>query len=107
MLVEQRTYTTVAGKINDYLALYEAEGMAIQKRILQRMVGYYRTEIGPLNQVVHMWAYQDLNERAERRGQLAADKGWQAYAEKMRPLLITMESKILVPAPFFKPQWNS
>ena len=39
MLVEQRTYTTVAGRINDYLALYEAEGLAIQKPILGRMVG--------------------------------------------------------------------
>ena len=70
------------------------------------MVGYYRTEIGPLNQVVHMWAYKDLNERGERRAKLMADKGWQAYIEKMRPLLVTMESKILVPAPFFTPQWN-
>lgn len=106
MLVEQRTYTTQAGKINDYLALYEAEGLAIQKPILGRMVGYYRTEIGPLNQVIHMWAYKDLNERAERRAKLMADKGWQAYVAKMRPLLATMESKILVAAPFFTPQWN-
>jgi len=28
-------------------------------------VGYYTTETGPLNQIVHLWAYQDLNERAE------------------------------------------
>ena len=106
MLVEQRTYTTVAGRINDYLALYEAEGLAIQKPILGRMVGYYRTELGPLNQVVHMWAYKDLNERGERRAKLMADKGWQAYIEKMRALPVTVEFKLLVPAPFFTPQWN-
>ena len=79
MIVEQRTYTAIPGKWRDYLALYQAEGLQIQQRILGRMVGYYTTETGPLNQIIHMWAYTDLNERAERRAQLAADPQWQAY----------------------------
>ncbi|MCK9511128.1 MAG: NIPSNAP family protein [Pigmentiphaga sp.] len=106
MLVEQRTYTTVPGKWRDYLALYEAEGMAIQQRILGRMVGYYTSEIGELNQIVHMWAYQDLNERAERRAALMADPQWLAYVAKMMPLLVRQESRILTPARFFKPMWQ-
>src|SRR5947207_2324738 len=44
MLVEQRTYTTHPGKVRDYLALYEAEGLPIQRRLLGRMVGYYPGE---------------------------------------------------------------
>ena len=80
MIVEQRTYTAIPGKWRDYLALYQAEGLQIQQRILGRMVGYYTTETGPLNQIIHMWAYTDLNERAERRAQLAADPQWQAYS---------------------------
>lgn len=106
MLVEMRTYTTWPGKWRDYLALYEAEGLQIQKRILGRMVGYYRTETGALNQVVHMWAYQDMNEREERRARLMADPGWQSYIQKMFPLLQSQESKILLPAAFFSPQWQ-
>lgn len=106
MLVEQRTYTTHPGKWRDYLALYEAEGLAIQQRILGRMVGYYTAEIGELNQIVHMWAYTDLNERAERRAALMADPQWLSYVQRMLPLLVKQESKILTPAPFFKPQWQ-
>jgi len=105
MIVEMRSYTLQPATAPDYLALYEAEGMAIQKPILGRMVGYYSTEIGPLNQIVHMWAYEDLNERAVKRAKLAADPGWQAYVKKMRPLLVTQESKILNPAPFFTPKF--
>jgi hypothetical protein len=41
MLVEMRTYSTVPGKWREYLALFEAEGLPIQQRILGRMVGYY------------------------------------------------------------------
>jgi hypothetical protein len=106
MLVEMRTYTTWPGKWRDYLSLYEAEGLQIQKRILGRMVGYYRTEAGALNQVVHMWAYRDMKERQERRAELMADPGWQSYVAKMLSLLQAQESKILVPAAFFSPQWQ-
>ena len=106
MIIEQRTYTALPGKWRDYLALYQAEGLAIQHRILGRMVGYYTTETGPLNQIVHLWAYQDLSERAELRTQLAADPDWQKYVAKMLPLLQSQESKFLNPAPFFTPMWN-
>lgn len=106
MLVEERTYTTHPGKWRDYLRLYEAEGLEPQKRILGRMVGYYTTEIGELNQVVHLWAYQDLKERSERRAQLLADPAFAAYVQKMLPLLQKQESRILRPTSFFTPVWQ-
>lgn len=106
MLVEQRTYTTHPGKWRDYLALYEAEGLEIQRRILGRMVGYYTVEIGALNQIVHMWAYQDMAEREARRATLMADPGWLSYVKKMMPLLVQQESKLLKPTSFFRPTWD-
>jgi hypothetical protein len=107
MLVELRTYTTHPGKLRDYLALYESEGLDIQRRILGRLVGYYRSEIGELNQVVHLWAYTDLLEREKRRASLLADPGFKAYVHKMLPLLVSQESRILAPAPFFTPTWQT
>jgi hypothetical protein len=106
MLVEMRTYTIHPGKIGDYLRLYENEGMKVQKSILGRMVGYYRTEIGTLNQVVHLWAYEDFADRDRRRATLLADATWTAYLPKMLPLLISQESTLLFPAPFFTPAWQ-
>lgn len=106
MLIEQRTYTTHPGKWRAYLALYEAQGLEIQRRILGRLAGYYFTECGELNQIVHMWAYEDMNERSKRRALLMQDPGWLAYVAEMMPLLQKQESKILMPAPFFIPQWQ-
>jgi hypothetical protein len=100
MIVEERIYTLEAGKVGEYLRLYEEEGLAIQTRILPKLVGYFSTEFGPLNQVVHLWAYESLDQRAERRAELMADPGWQAYVAKIRPLLVRMENKLLIPAPF-------
>ena len=98
MIVEERIYTLYAGKAPAYLKLYESEGMAIQKPILGRMVGYYGTEFGPLNQVVHLWAYEDLADRPQRRARLAADERWQAYLAKIRPLILEQQTRILKPA---------
>ena len=107
MIVEERTYTTHPGQWRAYLALYESEGMAIQKRILGRMVGYYYSDIGELNQIVHLWAYKDLNERAERRTRLMEDPAFISYVAKMIPMLQGQSSRILRPAAFFQPQWQS
>jgi hypothetical protein len=100
MIVEERIYTLFVGKAPEYLDLYEREGLPIQTRILPRMIGYFTTEIGPLNTIVHMWGYADLAERTEKRAQLGADPGWKAYVGKVRPLIQSQETRILVPAPF-------
>src|SRR3990170_8033507 len=100
MIVEERIYTLEVGKVPEYLRLYQEEGLAIQTRILPRLVGYFHTEIGTLNQVVHLWAYEDLEERARKRAELLADEDWKAYIAKVRPLILHQENRILVPASF-------
>lgn len=57
MIVEQRTYTLHPGALPELLDTYEREGMAVHRRILGNMIGYFYTEIGPLNQIVHLWGY--------------------------------------------------
>ena len=79
MIVEERIYTLQVGAAPEYVRLYQEEGLAIQEPILGHLVGYYTTEIGPLNQVVHLWAYQDLEDRRERRARLVADERWKEY----------------------------
>jgi hypothetical protein len=49
-----------------------------------------------------MWGYESLDDRFERRKLLQASPIWQAYAQKMRPLVVNVENKLLVPAPFFE-----
>jgi hypothetical protein len=100
MIVEERIYTLYPGKVPEFVRLYKAEGMAIQTRILGRMVGWFTSEIGPLNQIVHMWGYDSFEERLRRRAEMAADPGWQAYVAKVQPLLLHMENKILIPTEF-------
>ena len=74
--------------------------MEIQTKHLPQMVGYFSTEIGPLNQIVHMWGYADLNERARCRAALYADPAWQAVLTRLLEMIEAMDTRILVPAAF-------
>jgi len=82
MIVDQRTYTIQIGKLRDFLALYAAEGLPVQAEHLGPPLGYYTTEVGDVNQVVHLWQYQDMADRERRRAALEADPRWLAYRRK-------------------------
>ena len=100
MIYEVRTYRLKTGAVLAYLRLIEEEGIAIQKGHLGRLVGYFFSEIGPLNEIVHIWAYEDLADRERRREALAADPRWQAVLPRIQSHIETMENKIMKPAPF-------
>ncbi|MFG1212067.1 NIPSNAP family protein [Xanthobacter flavus] len=101
MIVEERMYVLhTEVNIADYMAIYTSEGLPLQREILGGFLGYFTTEIGTQNQLVHFWAYADLEERRKRREKLAAQPGWQACLVKIRPMIMTMENRILVPTAF-------
>lgn len=101
MYVEERTYTLKPGTVPEYLKHYQNEGLAVQLKHLPYMVGYYFTEVGTLNCVVHMWAYESLDDRDKRRAGMQADAAWQAYVSKIRPLMERQETRLMKCAPFF------
>jgi hypothetical protein len=82
MIVDMRTYTMVPGRLKAFLALYEAEGLPVQLRHLGKPIGYFTTEIGTQNQVVHLWGYESMADREQRRNAMEADPAWAAYRQK-------------------------
>ena len=100
MIVEMRTYVLHPGQQGNFLALMENEGIAIERRILGHMLGFYTSEIGTLNHIVHLWRYDSFEDRQQRRAKLAADPEWTGFVPKVLPLIRDMENRILNPAPF-------
>jgi hypothetical protein len=94
---ELRWYRTQVGKAGEWLAHYTAILPVREK--YSKNVGLWQTEMGPLNEVVHLWAYRDLNHRAAVRAQALQDPEWQAFLAKATPFLLEMKSIILNPAP--------
>ena len=101
MYIEERMYRLKIGAVPEYCKLYQELAMHVQLRHLPHMLGYYYTEVGDLNMMVHMWAYDSLDQREKCRAALQADPDWQAYLAKCRPLMETQETRIMKAAPFF------
>ncbi len=94
---ELRWYRAHVGKAGEWIQLFK-EVMPTREKYMRR-VGLWQTEIAQLNEVVHMWVYRDLNERAAARGKLAQDPAWQSFLPKSAPLLAHMQAIVLYPSP--------
>lgn len=99
MVVDYRAYTFKPGTIPEFLEMFEKEGLAVQKRILGNFLGIYRTEVGNINEVIHMWGYESLAERERRRALLYQDPEFMAYVVKARALITGQDVRILVKSP--------
>lgn len=98
MITELRTYTLAFGTTAQYFDLYREFGQASQWRILGDPIGYYTTEVGALNQVVHLWCYSSFEDRMARRAALWREAAWLEFIEAVKPIIIAQESRIMLPA---------
>jgi hypothetical protein len=102
-IIDYRTYTAHPGKLAALLQVYESDALPLQTKYLGNCLGWFMSDIGPQNEVVHMWGYSDLNDRNTRRAAMQADPAWSSYLPKGTSFLLNMENAILRPCPFFKP----
>lgn len=94
--VEMREYDLITGAVPRFLDAYRVHGYAIQRLHLGDPVGWYTTEVGELNQIVHLWRYESFEDRSTRRSRLMDDPGWLAYVAIIDPLLIAQRSRIML-----------
>ena len=80
MIIEHRTYTLPHGGMDAYLARYRELALPLQMRHLGRLLGFFVSDIGTLNQVLHIWAYDSMADReaAARAGGRSGLAGIQA-----------------------------
>jgi hypothetical protein len=100
MIVEQRDYHVITGKLPELVTLYETEGIELQKNYLGTLVGVFTTDVGALSTYTTIWAYASYAEREERRAKLQADDAWKAFLGRIQPLIHTQQNRILVPTSF-------
>ena len=96
MLYELRTYTLKPGTQADMIKASSTISLGIRGDNYGKLEGYWSTEIGPLNQVMHMWSYSDFAERARLRGELAKNPRWTSeYLPLIHPLLVRQDVRLL------------
>ena len=65
-----------------------------QRRKYSELAAFWHTEIGPLNQIIHVWGYQDLEERGRIRAAAVKDGAW---PPAIGEFIVGMRSEIMIP----------
>jgi len=102
-LYELRMYTLRVGTMAEAVKLYQEVGFpALQKgNHDKKLVGYFQADTGTINQLVHLWRFDDDADRRAHWAAVYANTDFvEGFAVKLRPLLMTQEVKLLREAPW-------
>ena len=98
MIYEFRTYTLHPRTLPEFIKRF---GDALERRLAySKLAAFWYTEIGPLNQVIHVWPYENALERSRIRAQAVKDGAW---PPKLSEFIAEMKSELLEPLSFSPP----
>jgi hypothetical protein len=100
MIYEVRTYTLKPGSTAEFESRFEKRHPYREKH--SKLGAFWHSDIGPLNQVIHVWEYNDLNHRATAREAANKDRDLQRIPGG-REFVVEQQSEIVTPAPFMRP----
>ena len=102
MIIEMRTYLLKPAKLKKFLYIYDKEIRETHVSILGNQIGFFYTEFGDLNKVVHLYGYESFEDRNKRRAILAKNKDFLNYLTKVEDIIVHMKNEILLPTEFSK-----
>ena len=97
MIYEVRTYTLRTGAVAEFEERFAKRQPLREKH--SKLGAFWHTDFGPLNQVVHAWPYENLQQRTAVREAMAKDAAL-AQLPGGRDLIVAQEADIMIPAPF-------
>lgn len=100
MIVDHRIYSLRPGTLQTFVDLFERDGLPLYSHYCGKLLGYYVSEGGELNQVIHLWAYESVEDREQRRATLYLDTRWTDFLEAALPYVVRQESRLLKPTRF-------
>ena len=100
MIYELRTYPLKMGGVPEYLEIAKTKLLPILSEHGIKPVGFWSTEIGTLNEVVHLWPFEDLNDRQQKWAKWKEDPRRIEIMAKLGQLIMSQSNKILTPTEF-------
>ncbi|HUB12344.1 MAG TPA: NIPSNAP family protein [Acetobacteraceae bacterium] len=98
MIIEMRTYTLQPGTLAEVEKRFGASLPAREKH--SKLAAFWHSEVGPLNQIIHVWAYDSFEQRAAIRAAAQKEEGW---PPPIREFVVAQQSEVFHPAPFSPP----
>jgi hypothetical protein len=94
-LVDHRIYTIRLRKMPEFLDVFNRLAMPILMQTLGTPLGFYVSHVGPLNQFVHLWGYDDLADYERRCLARDTHPDFGAYFQASEHLITAQESRLI------------
>ena len=101
MIIEYRAYTMKVGNLNKFYQAQIDRGFdgVMAPLMRESLIGYFITISGPVEQVIHLYSFENLEEWRDRYDKIYSIDELQNYFYMVRPLIQAQENTFLVPAP--------
>ena len=94
-LVDHRIYTIRLRKMPEFLDVFNRMALPALVQTLGHPVGFYVSQVGPLNQFVHLWGYDSLADYEERCRARDAHPDFAAYLSASEHLIVAQENRLI------------
>ena len=103
MIYDFREYTLLPGKTTEYMAAVREVALGIRQKYGVKLAGWYYSDVGELNKVVHIWAFRDHAHMKEAKAQVSADPDWSGkYLPRVHGLIQSQKTYLML-SPDFAP----
>ncbi|MEQ6289168.1 NIPSNAP family protein [Vogesella sp. GCM10023246] len=94
-LLDHRIYTIYPRKMGEFVEVFNRLAMPILLETLGHPLGFYVSQVGPQNQLVHLWAYQDMADFERRSRARDSHPDFPAYLAASGHLIVAQETRLI------------
>ncbi len=94
-LVDHRIYTIALRKMPEFLDVFNRLAMPVLMETLGTPLGFYTSLVGPQNQFVHLWGYDDLADYERRCHARDSHPAFAAYLAASGHLITAQETRLI------------
>jgi hypothetical protein len=94
-LVDHRVYTIALRRMNEFIEVFDRLAMPVLLETLGHPLGFHVSQVGPLNQFVHLWAYESLAEYERRSALRDSHPDFPSYLKASEHLIVAQENRLI------------
>lgn len=94
-LVDHRIYTIRLRKMPEFLEVFDRLAMPVLLQTLGHPLAFYVSQVGPQNQLVHLWGYDDLADYERRSNARDSHPDFPAYLSASEHLITAQENRLI------------
>jgi hypothetical protein len=102
MIYDMRIYDVKRGSVPECEAAMRDVGLQIRADYGVKLAGWYYMEVGPLNRIVHIWAYDNYAHFESANKGFRSDPRWtNDYMPRVKDLIVKQQTMIMRAGDFF------